>query len=170
MVEPAYKKMGLIQCSIPSLKLGLVAMWLGSVGSVPKNWVVCDGNNGTVDMRDKFIKVPTSLAGNGATGGSNIHTHAAISHTHSPTGTHSHTGSTGGSLQNRERRSANSGAGIVLYYDPHPISSISSVSTTYSSDNLSADTVDNQPAYLTVAYIQLNKIPPTGAALLMNLI
>lgn len=168
VVEPAYKKVGLVQCSTPSLKLGLVAMWLGSVASVPKNWAVCDGSNGTIDMRDRFIKVPTTLAGNGAIGGSNTHTHSPISHTHSPTGSHSHTGSTGGSLQNRERRAANSGAGIVLGYDTHPISSVSSVSPTYSSDNLPADTVDNQPPYRTVAYIQLNKLDPAGASLLHN--
>ena len=37
---------------IPS---GVICMWKGSIATIPKGWVFCDGNNGTPDLRDLFI-------------------------------------------------------------------------------------------------------------------
>lgn len=34
---------------------GLIAMWKGSINTIPNGWVLCDGQNGTDDLRDKFI-------------------------------------------------------------------------------------------------------------------
>jgi len=63
---------------------GLIVMWSGLVANIPSGWVLCNGQNGTPDLRDRFIK---GASGNpGATGGSTTHTHAAhtgvINHTH----------------------------------------------------------------------------------------
>lgn len=155
-VEPAYKKMGVIQnkTAPPIYKIGMIGLFLGDPEDVPSGWQLCDGSNGTIDMRNKFIKIPASLDDNGDIGGSNTHNHSPVSHTHISNGSHTHTGSTGGALVQRERRGANGGAGIVLAYDTHPISSVSSVTPTYTNSDITADTVDNQPAYRTVAYIQ----------------
>jgi hypothetical protein len=30
-------------------------MWSGSIATIPSGWVLCDGQNGTPDLRDKFI-------------------------------------------------------------------------------------------------------------------
>lgn len=34
---------------------GVIMMWSGSVASIPSGWVLCDGTNGTPDLRDRFI-------------------------------------------------------------------------------------------------------------------
>jgi hypothetical protein len=34
---------------------GLIAMWHGSISSIPAGWSLCDGSNGTPDLRDRFI-------------------------------------------------------------------------------------------------------------------
>lgn len=34
---------------------GLISMWSGSIATIPTGWVLCDGNNGTPDLRDKFV-------------------------------------------------------------------------------------------------------------------
>lgn len=34
---------------------GMIAFWEGSTGSIPSGWTLCDGSNGTIDMRDHFI-------------------------------------------------------------------------------------------------------------------
>jgi microcystin-dependent protein len=34
---------------------GVIAMWAGSLREIPNGWVLCDGKNGTPDLRDKFI-------------------------------------------------------------------------------------------------------------------
>jgi microcystin-dependent protein len=35
--------------------LGQIVMWSGTISSIPNGWVLCDGNNGTIDLRGKFI-------------------------------------------------------------------------------------------------------------------
>lgn len=166
-VEPEFKKLGVVKASVGVERKGLVGLWLGDVGAIPNKWALCDGNNDTLDLRDKFIKIGSGLANNNETGGANTHTHSAIAHTHASTGTHTHTGSTGGSSYNLQRSAAADG---VLHKDhTHTVTNVSSVSASYSTDNITADTVDNQPSYRTVAYIQLTKID-TGASLIFNLI
>ncbi|HBL74256.1 MAG: hypothetical protein A2W90_18050 [Bacteroidetes bacterium GWF2_42_66] len=49
---------------IPS---GVVVMWAGT--AVPTGWAICDGNNGTPDLRDKFVLAAGPLNASGSTGG-----------------------------------------------------------------------------------------------------
>ena len=46
---------------------GIISMWHGAASAIPSGWVICDGNNSTPNLTDKFIK---SAAAAGATGGS----------------------------------------------------------------------------------------------------
>lgn len=163
-VEPAYKKLGILKNVGGILTKGIIGMWLGNVDDIPAGWKLCDGSNGTLDLRNKFIKIGTSLAQNGDTGGSNTHTHGNVSHTHTPTGTHSHTGSHGVADMRSNPGGANDG--VCYYTHVHSINSVSSQSAAYSSDNITADTVDNQPPYKTVAFIQFMYHPFGGAAVL----
>lgn len=61
-------------------------MWGGLLANIPSGWVLCDGSNGTPDLRERFVKGAAAGANPGATGGSASHTHAAhtgvINHTH----------------------------------------------------------------------------------------
>ncbi|MDO5609077.1 MAG: hypothetical protein Q4G08_11550 [Capnocytophaga sp.] len=34
---------------------GMISMWSGELSAVPVGWQLCDGTNGTPDMRDKFV-------------------------------------------------------------------------------------------------------------------
>lgn len=71
------------------LPVGLICMWRGSLGSVPDNWQLCDGTNGTPDMFGRYPRGATASIG--ATGGTlDPHTHTSPSHTHT-TSTHTHT-------------------------------------------------------------------------------
>ena len=59
-------------------------MWSGSIASIPTGWALCNGSNGTPDLRDKFVVG----AGNGysvaATGGSADA--VVVSHSHGLSG------------------------------------------------------------------------------------
>lgn len=35
--------------------IGCILQWSGSVGTIPGGWQLCDGTNGTPDLRDKFV-------------------------------------------------------------------------------------------------------------------
>lgn len=52
--------------AIPS---GAVIMWNGLITQIPVGWGLCDGTNGTPDLRDKFIVGAGSSYSVGATGG-----------------------------------------------------------------------------------------------------
>jgi len=34
---------------------GLIGLWSGAYDTVPQGWALCDGTNGTPDLRDKFV-------------------------------------------------------------------------------------------------------------------
>ena len=34
---------------------GIISMWSGSIAKIPAGWALCDGSNGTPDLRDRFI-------------------------------------------------------------------------------------------------------------------
>jgi hypothetical protein len=87
---------------------GLITMWYGSIASVPAGWKLCDGANGTPDLRDRFVVgagarwAPADVGGS-ANASVVSHSHSASSgsagsHSHTGTaasaGSHNHTGST----------------------------------------------------------------------------
>ena len=53
--------------AIPS---GIITMWSGSADTIPTGWVLCDGENNTPDLRNRFIVGAGSTYAVGATGGS----------------------------------------------------------------------------------------------------
>jgi hypothetical protein len=66
-----------------TIPTGMISLWYGSIGSVPVGWYLCDGTNGTPDLRDKFVVGAGSTYSVAATGGS---TDAiVVSHTHTAT-------------------------------------------------------------------------------------
>lgn len=68
-----------------TIPTGMISLWYGSIGSVPTGWYLCDGTNGTPDLRDKFIVGAGSTYSVAATGGA---TDAiVVSHTHTATST-----------------------------------------------------------------------------------
>jgi hypothetical protein len=62
---------------------GAIIMWSGALSSIPDGWALCDGTNGTPDLRDRFIMGASDGEDPGATGGSISHSHTVNSHTHS---------------------------------------------------------------------------------------
>ena len=52
---------------IPS---GIIAMWSGASNAIPTGWVLCDGQNGTPNLVDRFIVGAGSKYNPGDTGGS----------------------------------------------------------------------------------------------------
>jgi hypothetical protein len=78
---------------------GAIIMWSGT--ALPGGWKLCDGTNGTPDLRNRFI-MGTTLGSAGQTGGANtqsVNTGSAGDHTHSLSiasdGGHNHGGVTG---------------------------------------------------------------------------
>ena len=64
---------------------GMILMWSGATNQLPTGWALCDGGNGTPDLRDRFIVGAGLGYGVGAKGGEATHTltvNEMPSHTH----------------------------------------------------------------------------------------
>ena len=63
-------KLTLTQVADLIVPIGSIMLWSGSIGSIPANWALCNGLNGTPNLQDRFIVgAGSSYAVNG-TGGS----------------------------------------------------------------------------------------------------
>lgn len=67
---------------------GLIAIWSGAIVDIPDGWHLCDGTDGTVDLRDKFVMAAGSSYDPHDTGGAASHTHgfSIAPHTHTIAG------------------------------------------------------------------------------------
>jgi hypothetical protein len=133
-----------------TIPTGMISLWYGSIGSVPSGWYLCDGTNGTPDLRDRFVVGAGSTYSVAATGGSA--NAIVVSHTHTATVTdpaHSHS----------VRFGANSPAGPYLI-DGSPSGS-SSTSTNAATTGITvansttgvSGTNANLPPYYALAYV-----------------
>ena len=69
--------------------VGSVVMWSGSIASIPSGWALCDGNNGTPDLKNQFLIGAGNAYSAGSTGGSN-----RVTLTKNQMPSHSHSGTT----------------------------------------------------------------------------
>ena len=117
------------------LPTGIITMWYGALNAVPTGWVLCDGQNSTPDLRDKFVIGAGSAYSVGDTGGSAnstlvSHSHTINSHSHTFSGSdnvsisvsgttsnqsqnHTHVGTTNTTGQHDHRWGANTFPGQV---------------------------------------------------------
>jgi hypothetical protein len=70
---------------------GVIVMWSGAADQIPAGWALCDGTNGTPNLRKKFIfgadnEYPVNSTG-GTTTKDLSHMHTGPSHAHTYTGT-----------------------------------------------------------------------------------
>jgi hypothetical protein len=144
--------------SFSNMPAGVIVMWSGSIATIPGGFFLCDGTNGTPDLRNKFIigaqndtTLPASTTiengTNTKTGGTK--NAVVVSHTHTATQVaHSHTISpTAGDLFNSgsafARVSSGSGVGNTGTAQP-PI--------TVDATGVSGDNA-NLPPYYALAFI-----------------
>ena len=161
-----------------TLPTGIIVMWSGATNAVPTGWALCNGQNGTPDLRDRFIVGAGSSYGVGNLGGNdnvtltenNLPQHT---HTTSSSGAHTHfvaanDGNTGKSYPNTSVTSSNyvssnawDGASESYVFDG--TSGVASIGLTNSAgahthtlSTFGATTpnaVDIRPKYLALAYI-----------------
>lgn len=105
---------------------GAIYSWSGSILDIPEQFRLCDGTNGTPDLRDKFIVGSGDTYGVGAVGGFVSHQHLGT------TDGHTHTSSGPNNAD---------GAGTTL---PQINSN---------TDNFITDNADSRPPYYSLAFI-----------------
>jgi hypothetical protein len=139
--------------------VGGIILWSGSVASIPSGWALCNGSNGTPDLRNRFIVGAGSTYAVDATGGSADA--IVVSHTHTATSVvtdpgHNHTMDSprqpnGGAIGGTSNTPATAPAGGNI-----PTTDSNTTGITVATTNASAGTSGtnaNLPPYYALAYI-----------------
>ena len=150
-----YGIIGTAPAAATPIPTGCILLWSGSIGSIPAGWVLCNGSNGTPDLRNRFIVGAGSTYAVDASGGSAdaivvSHNHTATSTVTDPTHRHAASagdfmttsgalGTTSGSTQGSAQYTAYASTGIT-------------VATTVASAGTSG-TNANLPPYYALCYI-----------------
>ena len=135
---------------------GVITMWSGSTGSIPTGWALCNGGNGTPDLRDRFVIAAGSAYAVGATGGSADA--VVVSHTHTATSTdagHSHNSANNNFMVNYAGGGQNGRNDVRSFgFDTATAtaSATANITTTNTSTGVSGTNV-NLPPYYALAYI-----------------
>ena len=85
--------------SVPGVPVGGIIMWSGATNAIPSGWALCDGQNGTPNLQDKFIVGAGNTYAVDATGGSADAT--LVSHTHNLLYNHGSFGGSSGAVTPR---------------------------------------------------------------------
>lgn len=129
---------------------GGIIMWSGTILNIPSGWFLCDGSNGTPDLRNRFVVGAGSTYAVAATGGSANAT--LVSHTHTasvtdPGHNHEYDYNTGGNTPNQF---------ATTQSNPYQIKNTSTAFTGITvgiSTEGSSATNANLPPYFALAYI-----------------
>ena len=146
--------------SAPAIPSGGIILWSGSTGSVPSGWYLCDGTNGTPDLRNSFIVGAGNTYAVGATGGTAdaivvSHTHTASSVVTDPSHYHlqPNSGGAGGTITAPYGLGATGNGTYTGYSGTATAVTGITVATTNASTGVSG-TNQNLPPYYALAYIQ----------------
>lgn len=68
--------------SVHKVPIGFITWWAGTILGVPSGWRLCDGDNGTPNLLDKFVVGAAGTYIVGASGGTVEHVHDFTSNNH----------------------------------------------------------------------------------------
>jgi len=139
------------------LPSGTIVLWSGSIGSIPAGWVLCNGSNGTPDLRNRFVVGAGSTYAVDATGGSAdaivvSHTHTATSAVTDPGHTHVIRTDAGGGGGGAGRFVNGSTGGTSVDSTNSATTGVTVATTVNSAGN--SGTNANLPPYYALCYIQ----------------
>ncbi len=140
---------------------GLIELWAGTTPAIPQGWQLCDGTNGSPDLRDKFVRgINTAIDQPGSIGGQDtvtlsastlpVHDHETVSYSHS----HRYSGTTNNgdtstalfTLQGLKRTSNGNESDDTTNSQRNPPSGFTRTTGSNASHN-------NIPPFFTLAYI-----------------
>lgn len=138
-----------------------IVAWSGGLADIPPGWVVCDGNNGTPDLTNRFIKATAAVTWNArSTGGQDtvsLSESQIPSHSHSgvfeQAGGHDHTFyyQTYNTADSGNDKGHPDGGGNNSHSTDTQGDHSHSVSDSYTTG--AGDPIDNRPAFYETAFI-----------------
>ena len=151
-----YGILGTVPATSSAFTTGMILLWSGAIGSIPSGFYLCNGANGTPDLRDRFIVGAGGSYSVAQTGGSADA--IVVSHNHTATSTstvtdpgHTHTSNASAQIGGPQS-GYGSGGGINATIN----SAVTGITVATSTTNVAAGTSGtgaNNPLYYALAYI-----------------
>ncbi len=136
---------------VGELPTGIITMWSGAIGSIPAGWALCDGTNGTPNLRDRFVMGAGGGYAVGLTGGEAAHVLTVAempTHTHGVTDPGHRHGYRNGGGTTSSGYAANSNDGT------HPTQYTDNATTGITVNNAGGGNAHNNlPPYYALAFI-----------------
>lgn len=127
----------------------MITMWSGAINNIPTGWALCDGNNGTPNLTDRFVVGAGSTYTVGAVGGEATHT---LTTAELPSHDHSfYAWSSSGSGGTHDYLKANVSSGGQVGKERGAVSRTTSTEMVGSTGSGVAH--ENRPPYYALAYI-----------------
>jgi len=134
--------------SIQAFYTGMIMMWSGSIATIPSGWALCNGSNGTPDLRNRFIVGAGSTYNPADTGGTSDAIVVSHSHTITDPGHFHYWGGGGNAQVGNDNGGANANGGSSNFATSTSFTGITGTNTTGQSG-----TNQNLPPYYALAYI-----------------
>lgn len=129
---------------------GVITLWSGSVATIPSGWALCNGSNGTPDLRNRFVVGAGSTYSVGDTGGSD-----SVTLTSAQIPSHTHTITTTGSTSSENAHSHTfSGTSSGMSANASHNHTVTDPGHTHT---LTLDATTGSPTYGSAAYSALNQ-------------
>ena len=141
---------------------GMIILWYGNTGNVPPGFALCDGNNGTPDLRNRFVVGAGDSYNPNDTGGATSNTLTSDqlpTHTHSASITdpgHQHSTSFDGKKYFPGGGSTSVSFGGAGGYPADVLSmndNTTGISVSVGNNTTNGDSVENRPPYMALCYI-----------------
>jgi len=134
------------------LPIGSIIMWYKSTGEIPAGWIICDGNDGTPDLRGRYVvgisgdtdRVPTGNA---------THSHTNSSVVGGGSHVHDVTGSIGGTVSKVDVSNVGSGPSGISKTHSHIVDLDLPSSGTHQHTTSNTNPANNDPPYLQLYFI-----------------
>ena len=127
-------------------------MWYKSTGEIPAGWHLCDGNEGTPDLRGKYV-VGVSTDNERVPTGSTSHHHTNSSTNAGGSHVHDVTGSIGGTVSKVDVSDIGSGTSGISKTHSHTVDLDLPSSGTHQHTTSNTNPANNDPPYLQVYFI-----------------
>lgn len=140
---------------------GAIMMWSGAAHEVPEGWYICDGQNGTPDLRDRFVVGAGDTYQVGETGGED-----EVTLTEEEMAAHAHGAEDTNAVGDHDHEFERQNTGSLTYpLAGHPLTTTASIQWLNTSEdehshpvNLDAvgggDPHENRPPYYAILFIQ----------------
>lgn len=161
-LDPPFRQLRLQENILGAVDLpvGLICLWRGSIGSIPDNWKLCDGTEGTPDMFGLYPRATTDSAVVDTTGGSlDPHSHTSPDHNHT-TGTHNHATAIPSAGAGTAQVSTTNTLAVVTGTHTHTSSNSNNTTpTVVNSSSGTLVTTTTEPPFEELAFVQFMSVP-----------